>query len=572
VGRLVSGVLLVLVVLVNACAPAGPASPSSARPAASGAERDAGRTLQLAVKLEPEGMAPKVLVGQNNTRTARRLVSAYLTIKDDNGLPRAYLADMIPQLGTDSWRVNPDSTMETTYRLHPGLTWHDGTPLTAADFVFAWHVYTDPQSGLYFVATPQDQMADVSAPDDRTILIRWRSLYPDAGALDMNDFPALPRHILESPFLADKGEAFMNHGYWNREYVGLGPFRLVRWEPGAAMELEAFANHVGGRPRVDRISLRWIADPNTALAALLAGGLHVATNNAIDFEQGRVLRQAWASSGGQVLVNAREVRFIQVQFSPQFNATPALLNPQVRKALTHALDKPALVEGLLAGEGQPAETLVAPQMPYFQTLLNSIARYPYDPRAAEQLMNQAGFARGADGWFADASGAHFNPEFRAFAGGQEEKELAIMVDGLRRSGMDVGQNVVPAVYSRDVQIRASFTALQANVTQLPERTVFQKLYSTGIPTATNRWSGFNRGGWADPEFDRLTVAFDTTLDRAERDKQMIRMMTIVGDVVPVIPLYYNLDAVAVSAPVTGPTTSAPDTTREWNVQDWRWTS
>ncbi len=82
----------------------------------------------------------------------------------------------------------------------------------------------------------------------------------------------------------------------------------------------------------------------------------------------------------------------------------------------------------------------------------------------------------------------------------------------------------------------------------------------------------NRGAGADPEFDRLTVAFDTTLDRSGRDQQMIRMMAIVADVVPVVPLFYNLDAVAVTASVTGPTTSAPDTTREWNVKDWRWTS
>src|SRR5581483_2410075 len=156
-------------------------------------------------------------------------------------------------------------------------------------------------------------------------------------------------------------------------------------------------------------------------------------------------------------------------------------------------------------------------------------------------------------------------------GGQEERELAIMVDGLRRTGMEVVPNVVPAVYSRDVQIRASFPALHANVTQLPERTVFQKLYSYGIPTAANHWSGFNRGAWSDPAFDQLTVAFDTTLDRDERNQQMIQMMQIVAEVVPVIPLFYNLDAVAVTSAVAGPTTSAPDTTREWNVQDWRWT-
>src|SRR5581483_590533 len=220
-------------------------------------------------------MAPKLQVGQNNTRTARRLVSAYEAIKDDRGMPHPYLAEALPQLGTDSWVVNSDGTMETTYRLRPNLTWHDGIPLTPEDFIFALQVYTDPQTGVLFSATPEDQIADVLGPDARTVVIRWRSLYPDAGALDMNDFPPLPRHILESQFQSDKGDAFVNHPYWNRQYVGLGPYRLVRWEPGAFMDLEAFENHAGGRAKIGRVHLRWIDDPNTSLAALLSGDVQV---------------------------------------------------------------------------------------------------------------------------------------------------------------------------------------------------------------------------------------------------------------------------------------------------------
>ena len=565
--------LLPIMALISmACASNSPSAQTTSGSESTAATSQPMRTLQLAVKLEPEGLAPKLQVGQNNSRTARRLVSAYLAIKDDQGLPRPYVAETLPQLGTDSWRVNPDNTMETTYRLRPNLAWHDGTPLTPHDFAFSLRVMTDPQTGVLFSVAPQDQIEEVVAVDERTLLIRWRGLYPEAGALEMNDFPPLPRHILEEPFTTDKGDSFVVHPYWNRQYVGIGPFKLIRWEPGSYIDLEAFENHAGGRAKMDRVRLRWISDPNTALASLLSGDLQVTTNNAIDFEQGRVLQRTWGTTGGQVLVSAREVRFVQIQFSPQFNATPALFDPQVRRALAHSIDRQALVEGVLSGEGQVADTMVSPQMSYFQTLLGSIPKYPLDARAAEQLMNQAGFAKNAEGWYADAAGTRFSPEFRAFGGGQEEKELAIMVDSLRRTGMDIPQNVVPAVFSRDVQIRASFPGLNANVTQLPERTVFQKLYSYGIPVAANHWSGFNRGAWSNQEFDALTQAFDTTLDRDRRDQQVMQMMRLVAEIVPVIPLYYNLDAVAVNAAVTGPTTSAPDTTRDWNIQDWRWAS
>ncbi len=58
--------------------------------------------------------------------------------------PVPYLAEAVPQLNTDAWRVNPDGTMETRYRLKPNITWYDGQPLTADDFVFAEEVYTEP--------------------------------------------------------------------------------------------------------------------------------------------------------------------------------------------------------------------------------------------------------------------------------------------------------------------------------------------------------------------------------------------------------------------------------------------
>jgi len=529
----------------------------------------------MAVKLEPVGMATKLLVGQNNTRSARRLGNASLAINDDKGQPRPYQVEKLPEINTDSWKIFPDGRMEVTYLLRPGMTWHDGTPLSIADFQFAWRVYTDPETKLLFGPTPQDLMDEPVAVDERTMMIPYKALYPDAhsvgGTGANDDFSPLPRHILEQQFLTDKGDPFVNHPYWNQAFVGTGPYRLERWDPGTLMQFKAFDGNPGGKARIDSVVLRWIEDPNTALANLLSGEVQVAVNDAIRFQQGSILKQQWgATNGGSVLISARESRFVQIQFSPQFNQTKSLLDVRVRRALANSLDKNAIIEGVLNGEGTVADTLMSPQMPYYQKLLDGIPKYPYDVARAEQLMGEAGFTKGPQGMYVGASGEKFDPEFRAFGGGQEETELAIMVDNLRRAGMDVVSNVVPAVYSRDVQIRASFPGLTANVTQLSERTVFAKLESYNIPLESNRWAGFNRGAWANAEFDRLEMVFNTTLDRAARDDAVIAMMKVVHDDVGVIPLYYNLDSVAHVAALQGPTTAAPDTARDWNVPDWHW--
>src|SRR5439155_17572422 len=134
----------------------------------------------------------------------------------------------------ESWQVFPDGRMETTYKLRPNLTWHDGTPLTAADFVFAWQVYTAPQVGIANVS-PQNVMAEVAAPDPSTVVIHWRRLYPNAGVLDQADFPPLPPHILQGAFQQDPA-GLANQPYWTRDFVGAGPYRLTRWESGAFIE------------------------------------------------------------------------------------------------------------------------------------------------------------------------------------------------------------------------------------------------------------------------------------------------------------------------------------------------
>lgn len=111
--------------------------------------------------------------------------------------------------------------METTYRLKSDLVWHDGTPLSAADFVFSWKAYTVPELGVA-TTPPIGLLEEVVAPDERTVLIRWQRPFSDAGTL-AGDFPPLPRRLLEAPLREGPPDAFAGHPYWTREFVGLGP-------------------------------------------------------------------------------------------------------------------------------------------------------------------------------------------------------------------------------------------------------------------------------------------------------------------------------------------------------------
>src|SRR5947199_7317721 len=97
--------------------------------------------LRYVSRFEPPALAAKLPVGGGTSDYLRRPFNAGLAVIDGQRQARPVLAEQLPQLNTDTWKVFPDGKMETTYRLRPGLTWHNGQPLTADDFVFAWRVY-----------------------------------------------------------------------------------------------------------------------------------------------------------------------------------------------------------------------------------------------------------------------------------------------------------------------------------------------------------------------------------------------------------------------------------------------
>jgi len=93
----------------------------------------------MASKYEVPDLATKLPANNGPTYT-RRLFNAYLSLFDVSGKPRPYLAESLPELNTSTWQIFPDGRMETAYRLRPGLTWHDGAPLSSDDFGFAYRV------------------------------------------------------------------------------------------------------------------------------------------------------------------------------------------------------------------------------------------------------------------------------------------------------------------------------------------------------------------------------------------------------------------------------------------------
>ncbi len=563
--------LTVLAFLATACASATPSSSGTgSSPASLAATPEPPKMLVMATRNEPSSVAAKSLRFVASQSSTSILFNATLDAIDERGKGRAYLAEALPQLNTDTWRVLPDGRMETKYRLKAGLSWHDGTPLSASDFAFSWRLYSAPEHGVARTP-PFPSIEDVSAADDRTVVIRWKTLYPDADSL-REGFQALPRHILEPLVRELDAESLAGHPFWQREYVGLGPFRMDRWEPGAFFEGRAFDGFVLGRPKMDRIQVRFIPDNNTVLAGLLADDVHVAVDFSTRFDQGEVLEREWGPrQGGTVLMSPTLFWRTYFQFRPDIVNPKTLLDVRVRRALAHAIDKQSINEALIAGKAVVADSSIYAREDYYGELDKVIAKYPFDLRRAQAQLESAGFTRRGDGFYVGPEGEPFEPEVYTTAATAQEAENAIIVNTFRGAGIAASSHIIPARLQQDGETRSTFTSMQSGGGGAGERG-FAEYVTSSISGPDNRWTGNNRGGWSNPEYDRVWQAYSTALERTERIQRIVDIAKIMSEEIPVIPHYYQIQITPHVAALRGPMARVvPDAAPEvFNIHEWSW--
>jgi peptide/nickel transport system substrate-binding protein len=571
---------IVLMFLAVSCAPSSGQTRAASDSPSPGAQPAQSRTLVLAHRYEPANLSPKVLQS-NGTDNTTRLFNAALSLIDDQGVVQPYLAETLPRLNTDTWRVSPDGRMETTYTLRPGLTWQDGAPLTADDFVFAFQLYTAP--GVPgFISTPQDAMDRVTAPDPRTVLIQWRAPNPLGGTLGFEDLDPLPRHLLEG-MLTDLSEGrttpeqFMADPFWTTGYVGAGPYKLDSWDPGVELEGTAFPGHVLGGPKIDKLVVKIFLDENQTLATVLAGGqIDYACCNTLRFQQFVTLKREWEPSGkGKAAAIPGTAVFLNLQQRPDYVGDDALLDLRVRRALAHAIDRQAINDGVFDSLGAPTDTPVPPNLPYSAEVDRRTTKYALDVKQTAKLMSDAGFSRASDGSFQHPSGKPVAVDFAVQAASEIQRMQTILSDSWKQAGFTVRDDVIdPRVFSQ-LQTRHTLPGFAYSFFGGE-----QTFASSEIGTAANKWRGRNRSGWVSPEYDRLYEAWRTELDPKARGEGVAGMMALVSENAIGFPLYFSQGVITWVSTLQGPTdkqasqfgTTSRATTPYFDIQKWTFTS
>jgi peptide/nickel transport system substrate-binding protein len=526
------------------------------------------KRLVVAIAEEPTALI-MTLIPQANVRArpVRLAVHQRIAIFDDRGALHPQLAAELPALETGTWVVRPDGTMRTSYRLHPNVTWHDGAPFTARDVVFGWKVTNDPDLLVNQRGVAED-IGSVETPDDHTFILEWNKTNPLGNAITEDGLGPLPAHLLEAGWLADK-ERFPNLNYWGPEFVGLGPYRLASWQPGSFMILQAYDAFYTGRAKIDTIEVRFIGSAPTLMANLLAGEVDGAIPPTLDFEQSMFVRDEWERAGKHPLVISQpvNVRIMAVQFR-----TPRpreILEARFRRGVLHALNRQVLIDGLLGGQSQIADTFIPPDDAKWGWVEDAVARYPYDPRRAAEQLAPLGWQRGAAGAFINAAGEPLTLSVRMGPQPDAERTLGIMGDILKREGITVEQGVNSPGEDRDLRIRSMFPSFYASDLAIGSEQVQFRYYGPNCPTEESRWGGANWGCYQNSAYDRVIDEVRSAIDPREQQQLYREWVRIFTDELPALPLFFGQDVTIFREGVTGVKgETRPRISSTWNVTEW----
>jgi peptide/nickel transport system substrate-binding protein len=555
--------VLGIALLIAACSPAQPAGTPTA-PGAPAPARE--KALVIAFEAEPDVLVTSMNRGTAGTSGNLKLaIHQYLSTFDDRGGLHPMLAAALPASSDGTWIVRPDGTMQTTYRLRDGITWHDGTPLTARDFVFAWTVVKDPDLPMADRAVA-NQVTQIATPDPQTLVIEWSRTYPFANAITEDDLGPLPIYLLEDAYQTDK-QRFAVLPYWTREFVGVGPYQIAEWEPGSHLVLTAYHRFYGGRAKIDRLTFRFIPDPSAVVANLMAGSVDGTVPGALDFNQFLFVKDEWMRAGRKPLTVVQPSNWpvLATQFrDPQ----PAVISDvRIRRGLLHAIDRQALVDTLFAGQSPLSHTFIPTDDVRWDWVQDVAVRYDYDPRRAQELLTAGAWRRGADGVLRDAAGERARVSL--WNSGSDPERIPIIADYWKAAGLEVEQGFPSLGQQRDNQYRASFPSFTIVSLPLRPRNTWAAAYGPSCPTAQSRWVGSNYGCYQNPELDRAVAGLQGAIDPSDQRRLYRDLIRILTEEIPLLPLYFGPKATIFREGVSGVKGDTnPRSSPTWNVAEW----
>jgi len=471
------------------------------------------------------------------------------------GRPIPRLVAEQPTVDNGDFILTSDGKMVATYKLRHDVQWADGAPFTSKDLMLTFAIEQNKSMPVPD-ATAVSLMESATAPDDYTFVLTWKQPYYLADAIGPLLFWPLPSHTLAADYQTmvveqNDVQGFMAKPYWTAEFFHIGPFKLTQFNAGDDAVFDAVDQYFLGRPKVDRIVVKQIVDPNAYLANIISGSIDLSLDNALLIEQGVELKSRWdADGGGTVYFATGTTWFVAFQFDQSVaDFEPVVLDRTVRQALYQAIDREAYAEAVQAGvQGRAANSLLSPAHPLYPFTKDAwIDRYPYDPNRAVALLEGDGWQRGADGVMVSPTLGRLHIDGRTTEG--QDRKLAVVADYWRKIGVDASELIMSGAAIRDRVYRQAYPGMEITA-RGNEEVVLSRAECSAIPTAANSYSGNNRGHWCNPNFDRVVGLFRAELNEQARGPLIQQAQQLLLDDLPFGLLHYEVSVPVVRRGVT----------------------
>jgi peptide/nickel transport system substrate-binding protein len=401
--------------------------------------------------------------------------------------------------------------------LRRGVHFHDGHELTAADVVYTYRSMLDPE----FV-TPKKggyrELQSIEALDPYTVVFKLRS-----------PFASFPINLNALPIVPDgAGPEMRDHP------VGTGPYRFVRYDVDDQVELKAFDDYYGGRPRNDGLVFKIVPDDVMRGLELQKGTVDIVVNDVapdIVFQLQKDQRLQTVEAAGV------DYQYIGVNLRD-----PVLKDMQVRQALAYAIDRHAIIEYLRRGFAGVSTGLLPPLS---WAYANDSFSFPFDPAKARALLDEAGY-RDPDG---EGPQTRLTLSLKVSNIEFNRLQSALVQQNLRDIGvtLDVRTYEFATLYA-DVQSgNFQLYFLQWTAGSLADPDILRRVFhSAQVPPV-----GFNRGHFSDPEVDRLLDQATASTDDGQRLALFQQVQRLVATAVPYISLWYKTNVAVAQRTLTG---------------------
>lgn len=444
---------------------------------------------------------------------AARMVYPYLIQWSE--AERAYVSDL-----AESWEGSEDGRT-WTFKIKQAR-WSDGEPLDAEDA--AWTINARIRSEIFPGETAG--IVEATAPDPETLVVRYDS--PRGDVLDrFLYFAMLPEQVWGRAFAqgADAVRAFQPD---RGTVVAAGPYTIADLKPNESGLFEVNDSYYGGEVLNAGVVYRTFGAADAMAAALRSGELDVITG-----VPGEVARAFEDDSGYEVLTDHVNFHVISINSHPNYRARPELADPALRHAISLALDRESINDAAFGGLAQLTPTIAGPSSG--DQFNDELEVDPYDPDRANQLLDEAGYERGADGVRTTRDGRKLSYELLVLADDIPTREMEAVRDNLAEIGVEVELVALDAGshYERiapdgdtpgDFDLQLSLAYSEASPVYALSNLVCG---AEGSSSAS---------AYCDSAYDELFEAARTNPNPDERDAQIRELQEMVAEALPLITI------------------------------------